>query len=175
MIEMLVTLAILAALAMVAAPLVQVAAQRQKEDELRRALWSIRDAIDAYKKAGDEGKFDRSLGDTGYPPKLETLVEGVVDKTDPKHARIYFLRRILRDPLCDCPSRSDDATWGKRSYASEPDSPNEGDDVYDVYSLSEGTTLKKDGFSDSDASFATKTSYSDWQFAYYPEKSLRRP
>ena len=140
-IELLVTLAILAALAMVAAPLVQVAVQRQKEDELRRALWSIRDAIDAYKKAGDEGKFDRPLGETGYPPKLGTLVEGVVDKTNPKHTRIYFLRRVPRDPMCDCPSRSDDSTWGKRSYASDADSPSEGDDVYDVYSLSEGTGL----------------------------------
>ncbi|QSN62610.1 MULTISPECIES: type II secretion system protein [unclassified Caballeronia] len=140
-IELLVTLAILAALAMVAAPLVQVAAQHQREDELRRALWSIRDAIDAYKKAGDEGKMDRAPGDSGYPPKLETLVEGVVDKTNPTHARIYFLRRVPRDPLCDCPSRSDEATWGKRSYASDAESPAEGDDVYDVYSLSEGTGL----------------------------------
>ncbi|SAL20209.1 general secretion pathway GspG related transmembrane protein [Caballeronia arvi] len=140
-IEMLVTLAILAVLATVAAPLVQVAAQRQKEDELRRALWSIRDAIDAYKAAGDAGKFDRSAGDTGYPPRLDTLVEGVVDKTNPSGARIYFLRRVPRDPLCDCPSRSDEQTWGKRSYASPPDSPSEGNDVYDVHSLSEGNGL----------------------------------
>lgn len=140
-IELLVTLAILAALAMVAAPLVQIAAQRNREDEFRRALWSIRDAIDAYKKAGDDGKIDRPVGETGYPAKLATLVEGVVDKTSPTHARIYFLRRVPRDPMCDCPSRSDDATWGKRSCASPPDSPSEGDDVYDVYSLSEGTGL----------------------------------
>ncbi|WP_250450615.1 type II secretion system protein [Caballeronia sp. ATUFL_M2_KS44] len=140
-IELLVTLAILAALAMVAAPLVQVTAQRQKEDELRRALWSIRDAIDAYRKAGDEGKLDRAPGDPGYPPTLETLVEGVLDKTSPTHARIYFLRRVPRDPMCDCPSRADEATWGKRSYASDAESPAEGDDIYDVYSLSEGTGL----------------------------------
>lgn len=99
---------------MVAAPLVELAAQRQREDDLRRALWSMRDAIDAYKKAGDEGRFDRAP-DSGYPPRLDTLVEGVVDKTNPNHARIYFLRRIPRDPMCDCPSRSDDQTWGKRS------------------------------------------------------------
>ncbi|WP_061158525.1 type II secretion system protein [Caballeronia temeraria] len=140
-IELLVTLAILAALAMVAAPLVQIAAQRNREDELRRALWSIRDAIDAYKKAGDDGKIDRPVGESGYPSKLDTLVQGVVDKTSPTHARIYFLRRVPRDPMCDCPSRSDDATWGKRSYASPPDSPSEGNDVYDVHSLSEGTGL----------------------------------
>jgi len=141
MIEMLVTLAILAVLAMVAAPLMQVAAERQKEEELRRALWSIRDAIDAYKKAGEDGKFDVPVGESGYPPKLETLVDGVVDKTNASHARIYFLRRVPRDPMCDCPSRSDGQTWGKRSYASPPDSPGEGNDVYDVYSLSEGTGL----------------------------------
>ncbi len=140
-IELLVVLAILAVLATVAAPLVQVAAQRQKEDELRRALWNIRDAIDAYRRAGDEGKFDRPLGVSGYPPKLETLVEGVVDKTTPAHTRLYFLRRVPRDPMCDCPSRSDEQTWGKRSYASPTDAPSEGDDVYDVHSLSEGVGL----------------------------------
>ena len=140
-IELLVTLAILAALAMVAAPLVELAAQRQREDELRRALWSMRDAIDAYKKAGDEGRFDRPPGDSGYPPRLDTLVEGVIDKTNPNHARIYFLRRIPRDPMCDCPSRSDEQTWGRRSYASPPDAPSEGNDVYDVYSLSEASGL----------------------------------
>ena len=141
MIEMLVTLAILAVLAMVAAPLMQVAAERQKEDELRRALWSIRDAIDAYKSAGEAGRFDVPVGESGYPPKLETLVDGVVDKGNPAHARIYFLRRVPRDPMCDCPSRSDEQTWGRRSYASPADSPAEGNDVYDVYSLSEGTGL----------------------------------
>jgi general secretion pathway protein G len=140
-IELLVTLAILAVLATVAAPLAQVAAQREKEDELRRALWAIRDAIDAYKTAGESGKFDVPVGESGYPPKLETLVAGVVDKTSPGRARIYFLRRVPRDPMCDCPSRSDDQTWGKRSYASPPDTPTEGNDVYDIYSLSEGTGL----------------------------------
>jgi general secretion pathway protein G len=136
-IELLVTLAILAVLATVAAPLVEVTVQRQKEDELRRALWSIRDAIDAYKADGEAGKFDVPVGESGYPPKLDTLVEGVVDKTNPGHTRIYFLRRIPRDPMCDCPSRSDMQTWGKRSYESPPDTPVEGNDVYDVYSLSE--------------------------------------
>ncbi|SAK47317.1 type II secretion system protein [Caballeronia ptereochthonis] len=141
LIELLVTLAILAALATVALPLTQIAAQREKEDELKRALWSIRDAIDAYKKAGDEGKIDRPVGETGYPPKLGVLVEGVADKTAPEKTRIYFLRRIPRDPMCNCPSRSDEQTWGKRSYASPADAPSEGNDVYDVYSLSEGAGL----------------------------------
>jgi general secretion pathway protein G len=141
LIEMLVTLAILSVLAMVAAPLVQVADQHAKEDELRRALWSIRDAIDEYKKDGDEGKFDRPVGMSGYPPKLDVLVEGVDDKTNPNHTKIYFLRNIPRDPMCDCPSKSNEQTWGKRSYASDADTPSEGADVYDVYSLSEGTGL----------------------------------
>jgi general secretion pathway protein G len=141
LIELLVTLAILAVLATVAMPLMQLAAQREKEDELRHALWSIRDAIDAYKTAGDEGKFDRPVGDSGYPPKLDVLVNGVVDKTSPERTVIYFLRRIPRDPMCDCPSRGDAQTWGKRSYASPPDSPAEGADVYDVYSLSAGVGL----------------------------------
>ena len=141
LIELLVTLAILAVLATVAMPLAQLAAQREKEDELRHALWNIRDAIDAYKDAGDAGKFDRPVGDNGYPPKLDVLVDGVVDKTMPGRQMIYFLRRIPRDPMCDCPSRSDAQTWGKRSYASPPDAPSEGNDVYDVYSLSEGVAL----------------------------------
>lgn len=141
LIELLVTLAILATLAMVALPLTQVTAQRAKEEELRHALWRIRDAIDAYKAAAEAGKIDRTVGDSGYPPKLDVLVEGVVDKTSPSKSRIYFLRRIPRDPLCDCPSRGDAQTWGKRSYASPPDSPSEGVDVYDVYSLAQGEGL----------------------------------
>jgi general secretion pathway protein G len=137
LIEMLVTLAIMAALAMVALPLTQIAAQREKEEELRRDLWRIRDAIDAYKAAAEAGKIDRTVGDSGYPPTLGVLVDGVPDKTSPTHSLLYFLRRIPRDPMCDCPSKADAQTWGKRSYASPPDSPGEGTDVYDVYSLSD--------------------------------------
>jgi general secretion pathway protein G len=141
LIELLVTLAILAALSTVALPLTQVAAQRSKEEELKHALWQIRDAIDAYKSAADAGKIDRVVGDSGYPARLDVLVDGVADKTSPTHSQLYFLRRIPRDPLCDCPSRGDAQTWGKRSYASPPDSPSEGADVYDVYSLDDGTGL----------------------------------
>jgi general secretion pathway protein G len=137
LIEMLVTLAIMAALAMVALPLMQVAVQREKEEELRLDLWRIRDAIDAYKAAAEAGKIERTTGDTGYPASLDLLVDGVLDKTSPARSRLYFLRRIPRDPMCDCPSKGDAQTWGKRSYASPPDSPGEGTDVYDVYSLSE--------------------------------------
>ena len=141
LIELLVTLAIIATLATVALPLTQVAAQREREEELKHALWQIRDAIDAYKLAGDAGKIDRQVGDSGYPASLDVLVDGVADKTSATQSRLYFLRRIPRDPLCDCPSRSDAQTWGKRSYASPPDSPSEGNDVYDVYSLADGDGL----------------------------------
>ncbi|REE93595.1 general secretion pathway protein G [Cupriavidus plantarum] len=112
LIEMLVTLAIVAMLASVALPLTQVAAQRAKEEELKRTLWKMRDAIDAYKAAAEAGKIDRTIGDSGYPATLETLVEGVPDKTSPTKARIYFLRRIPRDPMCDCPSTADAKTLG---------------------------------------------------------------
>ena len=137
LIEMLVTLAILAALASVALPLQHMVVQRDHEEQLTRALWQIRDALDAYKKAAEDGKIDRAVGDSGYPPNLDVLVEGVLDKTSPSKANLYFLRRIPRDPMCNCPSKSDGQTWGKRSYASSAESPSEGDDVYDVYSLSE--------------------------------------
>jgi len=140
LIELLVTLAILALLGTLVVPVAQVALQRRHEQELRVALHDIRAAIDAYKKAGDEGRIARAAGASGYPPKLELLVEGVPDQKSPKKAKIYFLRRLPRDPFNGDADLKDAETWGKRSYASEPDEPREGDDVYDVYS-----TLGKDG------------------------------
>ncbi|MBB5190858.1 general secretion pathway protein G [Silvimonas terrae] len=137
LIELMVTLTILAVLATVALPLTQIAAQRTREEELRRDLWQMRAAIDAYKQASDDGRITKSIEDTGFPPTLNVLVDGVKDMKDPAGNKMYFLRRIPRDPFCDCPSKKNDETWGKRSYASPPDSPEEGKDVYDVYSLSE--------------------------------------
>jgi general secretion pathway protein G len=137
LIELLVTLAILALLGSLAVPVAQVTAQRRDEAELRRALREIRAGIDAYKKASDEGRVAKAAGATGYPPRLEVLVEGVRDQKSPKQAQVYFMRRLPRDPFHANPGSSDAETWGKRSYASEPDEPKEGDDVYDVYSLSE--------------------------------------
>jgi len=130
LIELLITVAILAILASVALPLAEVTVQRGKEQELRRALREIREAIDAYKRAGDDGAIDKPVDKTGYPPSLAALVEGAVDKRDAKGARIYFLRRVPGDPLTHEP-------WALRSYASPPDAPSSGDDVFDVHSKSD--------------------------------------
>jgi general secretion pathway protein G len=141
LIELLVTLAILALLGTMVVPVAQLAVQRRHEDELRRALRDIRAGIDAYKRAFDEGRIQRTLNSNGYPPTLDTLVAGVPDQRSPKHAKIYFMRRIPRDPFNDDGALDDAQTWGKRSYASDADSPTDGEDVYDVYSTSPGVGL----------------------------------
>ena len=133
LIEMLVTLAILALLASLALPLSEVSTQRAKERELRHALRALRGAIDAYKQAVDEQRVARKADESGYPPTLEVLVGGVKDAKDPKGAKLYFLRRLPRDPF--------GGDWGLRSYASPPDDPQPGRDVFDVYSRSEGVGL----------------------------------
>ena len=141
LVELLVTLAILALLGMLIVPVTQVALQRTHEQELRRALREIRGAIDAYKRAYDEGRIPREGSTTGYPKDLDVLVQGVTDQRNPKRAKIYFLRRVPRDPFNRDPALPAAQTWGKRSYASEADEPQEGDDVYDVYPLSDKAGL----------------------------------
>jgi general secretion pathway protein G len=141
LIEVVATLAIIAVLTSIALPLAELNAQRKKEEELRIAVRQIRDALDAYRQAGDEGRVVRNVGASGYPRNLQVLVDGVDDARNPTGAKIYFLRRIPRDPLFLDQSVPAAQTWGKRSYASPPDAPREGDDVFDVYSLSPGKGL----------------------------------
>ena len=136
LIELLIVVAIVALLASVAAPLAELGYQRGKEQELRSALREMREAIDAYKRAGDEGKIERKADASGYPPSLAVLVEGVEEKTNPERTRIYFLRRIPKDPLTG-------QEWGLRSYASSAAEPQPGKDVYDVYSRSDEVGLNK--------------------------------
>lgn len=137
LIELMVSLAIIAIMASIATPMIQVTVQRQKEQQLREHLRDIRRAIDAYKKAAEDGRVKKSSDASGYPPNLQVLIEGVEDIKDPKHKKLRFLRRIPFDPMLD---KRDDtaalASWGLRSYDSPPDQPRYNQDVYDVYSLS---------------------------------------
>lgn len=145
-VELMATAAIMMIVAGSILPLARVTVKRQHEIELRRALREIRKAIDDYKLRVDQGQIggsDVKLGSEGYPPELETLVKGVsqVGRLDRK---LKFLRRIPIDPM----TRS--AEWGTRCYQDEPDSSRScGDNVFDVYTKSEGTAL--DG-----------TKYKDW-------------
>lgn len=138
--EMLVTLAIVAILAAAALPLAKVAVKREKEIELRRTLRLMREAIDLYKLMADEKKIVVDDETEGYPPDLETLVEGVEvkeTKDGRETERLHkFLRRIPRDPM----TKSTD--WGLRSYQDAPDSNVwGGENVYDVYTKSPGIAL----------------------------------
>ncbi|GBG15161.1 general secretion pathway protein G [Novimethylophilus kurashikiensis] len=141
LIETLITLAILALLATLAVPTLELTIKRQKEQQLHEALRTIREAIDAYKKAASEGKIAIKADETGYPPSLSALYEGVQDATSPQKKMIFFLRRLPRDPFYPETSAAPIDTWGKRSYESDYDTPREGKDVYDVYSLSPDTAI----------------------------------
>ena len=141
LIELVITVAIVALLASVALPLAEVTVQRNKEKDLRVALREIRTAIDAYKRAGDEGVIEKKADESGYPPTLAVLVEGVPDKRKTDGTKVYFLRRVPADPV----SGED---WGLRSYASSPTEPQAGKDVFDVFSRSaeralNGTTYRE--------------------------------
>jgi general secretion pathway protein G len=141
LIELVVAVAIIGVLASVAMPLVEVTARREKEADLRSALRDIRQAIDAYKTAAESGRIAMATGDSGYPKGLEQLVAGVEDAQNKGGPKLYFLRRIPRDPFNTDPAVPALKSWGLRSYASPPDKPKAGDDVYDVYSTSTGTGL----------------------------------
>lgn len=142
-IELIITLAIMGTLATVAVPMAQVAVQREKERSLRAALIEIREGLEAYKRAVDAGRIKVAAGDSGYPKKLEELVEGVPDQRSPAKKNIYFLRRLPRDPFAagDASDVAASATWAKRAYASPPDNPSEGEDVFDISSRSDKVGL----------------------------------
>lgn len=140
LIEMLVTLAIVAILSTLMLPLAETAARRSKEQDLKYALRQIRDGLDAYHKAAADGRLGATGDGSGYPPSLDILVSGIDDQKDPKRRKLYFARAIPRDPFAD-PALSAEETWGKRSYESPHDDPREGDDIYDVYSRSSAIGL----------------------------------
>ena len=146
-IELLVVSALLLILASAAMPLAKVTMQRQREAELRRNLREIRTAIDKFKDAVDTGQIgstDVRAGSEGYPPDLETLVEGVSVAGDASGRKLKFLRRVPIDPM------TNSTEWGMRSYQDRPDSTSfGGQNVYDVFSTSDATGL--DG-----------TKYKDW-------------
>ena len=141
LIELVITLAVIGLLVSAALPLAQLVAKREKESELRAALREIRAGIDAYKMAVDIGHVEKEIEKTGYPPDLKSLYAGVRDLTSVNNLNLYFLRRIPRDPFFPDGAVPAEQTWGLRSYASPPDDPQPGDDVYDVYSLATGNGL----------------------------------
>jgi general secretion pathway protein G len=140
LIELIVATAILVILTGLAIPLARVSIKREKEHELRAALWQMRDAIDRYKDAADRGAFQTKVGSEGYPPDLDTLVKGV----DVGGKKVRFLRKIPTDPM------TNSTEWGMRAMKDDPDSDSwGGDNVFDVYTKSQGEAL--DG-----------TKYKDW-------------
>jgi general secretion pathway protein G len=140
LIELVIAVAIVAVLASAALPLNELVVQRAKEQDLRRALREIRTAIDAYKQASDDGRIVKRVGESGFPKRLEDLVEGIEDQKSPKRERMYFLRRLPPDPFAEA--------WGKRSYASPPEEPKEGEDVFDVYTLAPGKGINGRAYRD---------------------------
>jgi general secretion pathway protein G len=141
-IELVITVGIVSLLASAVVPSAQLMYQRDRERELRASLRTIRGAIDAYKLASDTGRIEKSIDETGYPPDLQSLVDGVKDTASPKEGvKIYFLRRLPRDPFWPDATTPAADTWGLRSYASSPDDPQAGEDVYDVHSRSSRTGL----------------------------------
>ena len=138
--ELLITIAILAILAAAVLPLAKVSVKREKEIELRRNLRVIREAIDAYKKLADEKKFEYDEETYGYPPDLETLLNGIEIKEEEEGKEIErivkFLRRIPKDPMMNS------YDWGLRSYQDDLDSTAwGGENIYDVYTRTPGTAL----------------------------------
>jgi general secretion pathway protein G len=147
LIELVITVAIVGLLATAALPLAEIGFRRAKEQDLRSALYAIRTALDEYKEAADAGRIEMELGDSGFPPTLDELVNGVVDAKSPDAKKMYFLRRLPRDPFYPDTSVPASETWGLRAYASEPEDPQPGEDVFDVYSTSTGVALNGTSYS----------------------------
>jgi general secretion pathway protein G len=141
LIELMVVLAIVGLLATVAVPLGKMATQRLKEAELREALRDLRTGIDAYKRAAELGRILVKADESGYPPNLEVLVNGVDDARDPNKGKIYFMRHLPRDPFFPDSAAPAAESWGLRSYKSPPDDPQPGDDVFDIYTYAKGAGL----------------------------------
>lgn len=140
LIELIVTVTIVAILGGVALAMLKMTLQRNKENELRANLRQIREEIDAYKKASDEGRIEKSIEENDYPPNLEILVEGVVDKKDLEKSKLKFLRTIPLDPMSPIIAANMNQlpnNWGLRSYDSEVGNPVRGEDVFDVFSQSQ--------------------------------------
>lgn len=135
LVELLVALALLALLVSAATPMMQMNTKRQKEQELRRMLWQMRDAIDAYKQAVDDGLIKRSQNDNGYPPSLRLLASGVENSQDPDKKKLFFLRRIPRDPFAEDPEVSNEQTWQVRAYDGT-----QGELATDVFDVSSRST-----------------------------------
>jgi general secretion pathway protein G len=140
LVEMVVVVAIVGILAAAAQPVIEFSLQRSRELELRQSLRTLREAIDAYKLAADVRRIEVAADASGYPPRLDALVDGVPDLRSAKGKRLYFLRRLPRDPFAD-PALPAAQTWGLRSYDSPPDAPTPGRDVFDVHSKSNRTGL----------------------------------
>lgn len=134
LVELLVVMAVLGILAAMLLPLSELSVQRERERELKRALWQIRDAIDAYHQAATTGTIPLGGLSTGYPPNLQALVTGV-RATKADGGMVYFLRQVPRDPFAD-PALPAEQTWALRSYQSPPEQPTPGEDVFDVASRS---------------------------------------
>lgn len=141
LVELLVVVAIMAVLASIGLPLAELSKRRAQEEELRRSLREIRTAIDHYKRMVDMGRIAKDAASSGYPPNLEILVDGAPDAQSPRQARIYFLRRLPRDPMAPESIGSAAETWALRSYESPTNDPRPGKDVFDVYSRAAGEGL----------------------------------
>ena len=132
LVELIVAISIMMILTTAVLPVARLTIRREREKELRRDLWEMRDAIDRYKDAADRGLFQIKLGTEGYPPDLDTLVKGV----DIGGKKVRFLRRIPTDPM------TGKTEWGQRSMQDDPKSTSwGGQNVFDVYTQSQDTAL----------------------------------